>query len=290
MLYDLQDGHACARPWMAARAGALIGAAAGLAAMLSAGSAHAVTLGGESMTSWAGCENNQNALTYTDDQISLWLSKMQSLGHTRKFWYANSSVWASDFVEDDWGGQDNLYNDSVDFFALSSHGGAGQSGGSQYWETPACRAGTYTSSSFRSWDSTWDESLPNPLASPAVGWARFLMLLTCFSVDTNPNQQWGWPTSYGNDVIMGYRGLSADAATTAEVGEDLGAAAFNDGDTFKAAWFWAVEDWSVDDTGAILFGGVDAAQCDYRRNNLRASWARRTGAQFFQFCWSWHEG
>jgi len=288
MIYDLQNGQTRARPWMSASA--IIGVTVGVAAMLSAGSAHAISVGGSSMTSWDGCQNSQNALAYTDDQISLWLSKMQSLGHSRKFWFANSSVWASDFIEDAWGGQDHLYNDSVDFFALSSHGGAGESGGAQYWTTPACNGGTSASSFFQSWDSAWDESHPNPLASPAVGWARFLMLLTCFSVDTQPNQQWGWPTSFGNDVIMGYRGLSADSWTTAEVGADLGEAAFNSGDTFKAAWFWAVEDWAVDDTGAILFGGVDAAHCAYRSDNLRANWPRRTGEQFFQFCWSWHQG
>jgi hypothetical protein len=94
----------------------------------------------------------------------------------------------------------------------------------------------------------------------------------------------------GNDVIMGYRGLSADSSTTDEVGEDLAEAAFNDGDSFKAAWFWAIEDWAVDDTGAILFSGVDQAQCENRRENLSASWARRNDTPFNYFCWSWHEG
>jgi uncharacterized protein DUF6345 len=276
---------------MSTRLTAGLGATVGVALSLWAGQAHAIKIGGENMNSWAGCASSQNTLSYTDDQISLWLAKMQGLGHTRKFWYSDSLVWASDLVEDDWGGQDNLYADAVDFYALSSHGGAGtDANGYQYWWTPTCSAGSFTTANPKSWDTSWDESLPNPLATPNVGWARFIMLMTCFSIDTKPNDQWAWPVSYGNDVIMGYKGLSADSSTTDEVGEDLGEAVFNDGDTFRAGWFWAIEDWSVDDTGGILFGGVDSAQCSTRRSGLKPSWARRTDVEFFWFCWSHHEG
>jgi Family of unknown function (DUF6345) len=278
---------------MSTRMGVLAGGAAGIVAMLWTGTADAgISVAGESMTSWSGCpiSSPPSSLTYTNDQISFWLSKMQSLGHSRKYWYTNANVWASDFVEDSWGGQDNLYNDSVDFFALSSHGSSPDSDGMQYFSTPTCNAGTYRDARFNSWDASWDESPPNPLASPSSGWARFLMLLTCHGVDTRPNEQWASAVTYGNDVIMGYRGVSADSSTTDEVGEDLGEAAFNDGDTFKAAWFWAIEDWAVDDTGAIFFTGPTAAQCTSRRDGLRANWGRRGNVAFYYQCWSWHEG
>jgi uncharacterized protein DUF6345 len=275
---------------MSIRLTAGLGATLAVALTVWAGQAHAITIGGEHMNSWSGCDVQKSSLKYTDNQISYWLSKMKSHGATQKFWFGDSNVWASDLVEDAWGGQDNLYADAVDFYALSSHGGADSANGVQYFFTPTCHAGSHTTESPLSWDMYWDETYPNPQGEAYNGFARFIMLLTCYSVHTRPADQWASATQFGNDVIMGYEGISADSSTTDEVGEDLAEAVWNDNDTFRAGWFWAIEDWSQDDTGGILFGGIGPNDCSNRRIGFRKHWARRNNNEFSWWCWSHHEG
>ncbi|WP_394824751.1 DUF6345 domain-containing protein [Pendulispora albinea] len=273
----------------------LLSLAAGSAALALPGTANALTAGGGAMTSWSGCECNAGSLTYTDDQISLWLSEMQDLGATKKFFFVNDS-WASDLIEDKLeGGDDRSYGDKVDFYAHSSHGNAPTDGnGRQTFTTPMCQGGLAKSCSFDANQSRMGEAAgsgQSTYASPYPGNARWWLFFTCFSVHDKPNEQWSQTLARGGDAVLGYRGTSADAWTTDEVGRDLADALFDDGDTLKGGWFWAAEDWAINDVASIVASGNTRDNAIWRRDHLRASSARRTSSSNHTwFAWAWHEG
>jgi hypothetical protein len=103
--------------------------------------------------------------------------------------------------------------------------------------------------------------------------------------------QWDQALRYGSDIIMGYRGLSADSENTDEVMEDLAIEAFGGSDDFKPAWFYAVEDWWVNDVGGIVASGVDAGHAVYRRDNLDRGYPRRPATEAHNyFAWAYHDG
>jgi len=249
------------------------------------------TFGAEYMTDWGGCECNADPLSYTDDEINYFAERMRARGHSQQFLWGNSDVWASDMTEDrDFGGADHTQADRVEFFALASHG-AVESSGPQYYLSPTCRAmGTesciFSSKNARFGDRAGYYSSPNP------GSVRFLMLLTCNSVDVNPIDAWGSSMYQGQDVVMGYRGLSADSFAIDEVAGDFVDAAYGDWDTLKAAWFWAIEDsfW-VDDTGAILMSGTTQSDAELRRDKYSMIFRSRTPTVTHNwFAWAWHQG
>jgi len=269
----------------------------GISAFLAvSGTAHAINFGGEYMTSWSGCSGYPNglpaSLSHTDDQINQWSSAMQGRNFYRDFQFSNRDVRAYHLEEDSLGGQDNGYADRVDMYALSSHGSVDVSNGYQRYSTPTCgpSANPFASSHRMSFaEKRWDNNVPT--AIPNSGWARWIMLFTCYSVDTKANEQWQFTFWNGLDAVLGYRGLSADASTTEEVGADYVDAAWGDGDTIKAAWFWAIEDWAVDDTGAMISGGKDGADAKWRRDNLKVSSAKHSTTYIdYYYAWSWHEG
>jgi hypothetical protein len=251
-----------------------------------------ITFGGEWMTSWLSCELlGVQPLSHTDNQISQWRSYMISFGHTSKWIYANDNVWASDLSEDTtFGGQDNLYGDAVTMFGLSSHGSAPTVNGLQEYRTPSCHKGTMASPTFSAENAVLGEKAYG-YASPNPGSARYLMFLTCNSVDTKAGEQWQQSFWYGLDVVMGYRGLSADASTTEEVGADMATMVWYRKKTFKSSWFYAIEDWAVDDTGALIVGGTDANAAAARRDSISGSTAARPSSTIHYYvAWAWHEG
>ncbi len=250
-----------------------------------------IAFGGEFMTHWTGCEKSLPQLSHTIWQIDMWGGEMASFGNAARFEYGDQNVWTSDVVEDAYpGGQDNAYADSVDFYALSSHGRVQGAAGHQTYIGSMCSRGTFTSPEWDSQNSIFDETPPNYFAINSPGYARFIMLLTCFSVDTEPQNAWQAATAYGNDVIMGYRGLSADSTNTEEVGRDLADGVFRNGQSFKPAWFYAVEDWWVDDVGEILVRGKTSAECISRLNGLSPQTPRRINGILGYMCWSSHQG
>jgi hypothetical protein len=244
------------------------------------------------MTNFSGCDSScsgNSSLSYTDDQINQLDSALAGYGHTRLHKFSNSNTWASDLVEDALGGQDNIYSDNGFLFAYSGHGGTGTDGGGQTFRAPFCKKGVSSSCVVQSPNARLGEQT-GPYAAIA-GQMKYLIWATCFSVDTAPNNQWDQTMRYGTEMIFGYRGTSADSWTTDEVLGDFADAAFGDGDKLKAAWFWAIEDWWVDDTGALVASGVDEADAVWRRANMRASTPRRApGTIHTWFAWSWHEG
>ncbi len=268
--------------------------ALGLALSLSTpGSSHAFTYSASYINDWSSCDsacNGNSSLSYTDDQINGFDSAMVSLGHRLRHRFSNSSVYASDYTEDSLGGKDNDYSDDSDIVVYSGHGGAPVSSGRQTFIAPMCKRGTVSSCDFRSSNARFGEQA-GTYSSPHPGATRWLMWLTCYSVDTAPNEQWGDAFYQGLEIVMGYRGTSADSPTTDEVPGDWVTAALDNGDTFKAAWFWAIEDWWVDDTGALASAGPDAATSALRRDLMSQAWKRRDADDYGNWVsWSWYEG
>ena len=250
-----------------------------------------VTYGTSYMNDWTGCECSGSSLTYTDDQITMLRSELASGNHTADFFFANSTVWASDLLEDkDFGGEDNLYGDNVDLFAFSGHGGATTNTWGQEYIAPFCDGGSSNTCLFKAETARFGER-SGPYSTPHPGNLRYLILATCESVHTAPNDQWIQSFWYGLDAVMGYRGLSADSYTTDEVLADFASTSFNGSTDLKAGWFWAIEDWWVNDTGSIIVSGSSAAEASTRLNNIDAGWARRDPAIIHTYVdWAWHEG
>lgn len=269
------------------------GAIAALAMLSQAPAAHAFSYAASYINNWSSCDsacNGNNSLSYTDDQIDDFDSAMSSLGHTRNHKFANGSVWGSDYTEDLLNGQDYLYSDDSDIVVYSGHGGAPTYSSGQTFVAPLCHAGTSSSCTFNASNARFGER-SGYYSSPNPGDTRWLLWFTCYSVHTAPNEQWGEAFYRGLEYVMGYRGTSADSSTTVEVPGDWVGAAISGSDTFKSAWFWAIEDWWVDDTGAVASTGPDSASSDYRRDNLKRTWARRSSTDLGNWIsWSWHEG
>lgn len=281
------------KPWRSPRiTGTLAVATLALLAQMP-GTASAFSFSGEYIYSWGGCDascSGAGSLSYTDDQIQDFAAKMKALGHTQKHLFGNTAVWASDLTEDGLGGQDHLYSDDSDIVAYSGHGSAPGTSSGQTFKAPLCKAGSTSSCWFDSKNARFGER-SGTYSSPNPGNTRWLMWMTCYSVDTAPNEQWNEAFWLGLEYVMGYRGTSADSSTTVEVPGDWVDMAIGSSDTFKAAWFSAIEDWWVDDTGAVAASGPDSAASAYRRDNLKKSWARRASTDTGNYVsWSWHEG
>ena len=267
-------------------------AAPAIVGLSAAAPAHAFTYGTAYMTSWSGCDSSCSSapsLSYTDDQILMFEGAMNAYGHTHTHRYVNQSVWASDLVEDEnFGGHDNLYSDDGDVYAYSGHGSADAEG--KTFQIPMCKKGSTDSCWYNAEDSRFGER-DTVYADVSPGKMRFMIYGTCFSVDKAPNYQWGQAFWYGTDVVMGYRGVSADSETTDEVMEDLVGEALGGAGDFKPSWFWAAEDWWVDDTASIMASGTDSTHAATRRDNLDRTWGRRAATPHHDtFAWAWHEG
>jgi len=141
-----------------------------------------------------------------------------------------------------------------------------------------------------------------------VGNTRFLMIWSCCSVHVggfglggtgggcsatagNPRDQWLATLNRGSDYIMGYMGTAWDSSTTDENAEDFAEEAYEGGARFKAAWFYANEDWDADDVAAVASSGTTLANARSRRNNTSKASARRSASEVHDVvAWSWHRG
>lgn len=261
---------------------------------LSASPAFAYQFVAESMETWNGCDYGcagQTKLNYTDDQIRMFTDAMNDAGWGRASWWRNQDVWGTD-TREDWhpGGQDNVYVDPYTMYIYSGHGEA-TNGTSQTFVAPMCHASIAEEFACRARSSKIRLGERTGLYAASSGNIRYLIYATCFSVHTQPNKQWEGQLRYGGDMIFGYRGLSADSEYTDEVPADFAWEAFDDDDRFKASWFWAIEDWWVDDTGSLITAGVNLANATHRRDQMRNYWARRPNAEeHVSRAWSWHEG
>jgi len=262
---------------------AILGAAFGLGAA----SAHALDAGAESVENYSGCGCNSGNLSYTNDQTSMFMSRIGNW-HNRKFRYTDSSAWNSDMVEDELaGGTDYPYGDTVHILFLSGHGGLSGNTYNGY----LCKSSNFSGCNYNT-GSVYLGERSGQAKSTHPGSLRFLLLATCYSVEkTNAADVWGPVFWRGKNFmyVMGYTGTSADSTTTDEVGEDFAQKAAGDKWTLKQAWFWAIEDWWVNDTGSLISHGTSSSNATYNRDQMKID-ATPTGNSPSWVAWAWHEG
>jgi len=256
--------------------------------LLQSDMAWALLAGAESVENYSGCGCSSGNLSYTNDQASMFINKISNW-HTRKFLFTNSSAWNSDLVEDQLGvgGTDYPYGDTVHILFISGHGGVS---GSKYYGY-LCKSTNYTSCSFNTGNMFMGERT-GQANSTHPGILRFLILSTCHSVERGQEiAVWGPVFWRGLDLlyVMGYTGTSADSPTTDEVGEDFASKAAGSGWTLKQAWFWAIEDWWVNDTGSLISRGGSQSEAISNRDNMKLDWLPN-GNNPYWVAWSWHEG
>jgi hypothetical protein len=245
-----------------------------------------LTVGAESVENYSGCGCSSGNLSYCNDQARKFINRIDDW-HTRKFWYADQNAWNSDLVEDELGGTDYPYGDEVQLLLVSGHGSL--SGGTYYGYL--CKSSSFNACSYNTSQTYLGETAGQSYATHP-GKLRFLILCTCHSVDkVKAPSVWRPVFARGKNLmyVMGYTGTSADSSTTDEVGEDFADKAAGSGWTLKQAWFWAIEDWWVDDTGAVVTAGDTQAEAVSNREKMKLSWAPNVNYPSW-IAWAWHEG
>jgi hypothetical protein len=232
-------------------------------------------------------------LYYTDNQIDLFDSEMRWGGNQRVRRFADANVWASDWEEDasPFVGEDYVYIDNADVYAFSSHGSAPTKDGKQVFSTTMCQRGASPECRARSSRMRLGEQPGQGYAYPHPGTTRFLLLATCRSVHTRPHEQWGDVLSLGLDLVMGYRFDTWDTLHTEDVLADLADEAFIETHYLKASWFWATQDFWVNDIASVVSSGTNRDNASRRRDRLRATSPRRTtSAVMINFAHAHHQG
>lgn len=247
------------------------------------GSARALTVTAESLENHtsSGCDSfcsSHTNLNYTHDQADYFIARMVANGHVKKHQYKDGSLWASDVIEDALGGSDHMYTDDSDVYLFAGHGGvSGYSGYSAAgFVGVMSKKGAYSSCRFDNKDIVWGEQ-HGPYAAIHPGKMKYAFLMTCSSVEDS-GIQWKEVFSKGLDYLFGYQGLSSDSPFTDEVAGDMANEAFGSiARKFKPSWFWAVEDWWIDDMGAVASsGGRDIpGEAEHRRDNMTKNTPRR---------------
>jgi hypothetical protein len=260
-----------------------------LVLFMTAGEAAALSVGAEAVENYSGCGCATGDLRYCNDQASRFITKMD-VWHTRKYLYTNSDAWSGDLVEDQLGGQDNLYGDNVQVLLVSGHGGMNAAGTVYYGYL--CKAQAYPSCSYNTTKTYLGEVAGQPY-SAKPGKLRFLILCTCHGVDQSraPNV-WGRVFKRGKNFsyVMGYTGTSMDSVYTIDVGQLFAAKAAGPPKwTLKQSWFFAVEDAYVNDTGSLITFGKTQARAISRRDSMKLL-TLPTGENPGWFAWSWHQG
>jgi len=245
----------------------------------------ALDVGCESVENYSGCGCASGNLSYTNDQCSKFMNRIDDW-HTRKFWYANGNAWNRDFVDESKGGTDNYTADSVHIMMISGHGNRDTATFYGF----LCKSSGWNYCNF---NSSANQMYLGETGTTYPGKLRFLILCTCHSVDkTYAANIWGpvfWRGYKNLMYVMGYTGTSADSYTTDEVGEDFASKAAGSGWTLKQAWFWAIEDWWVNDTGALVSHGSNCTNAVYNRDNMKLNWSP-AGQPPYCVAWSWHGG
>lgn len=260
--------------------------------LLSLQSVAALDVGAESVEDYSDCGCATGDLNYCNDQASKFIDKMGDCGYRIRFWYKDGSAWNSDLIEDELGGTDYPYGDQVHILLISGHGGLDRSRNIYYGYL--CKWRRYNACSYNTTQTYLGEVSGQP-KSTHPGKLRFLILCTCHSVDKD-RAPYVWAPVFrrGKNLmyVMGYHGTSADGETTDEVPEDFARKAACSGWTLKQAWFWAIEDWWVDDTGAVISRGATREEAIRNRDHMRLTWSPPACSSWppTWFAWAWHEG
>ncbi len=251
------------------------------------------------MNNWSNCNgcSSISSLHYTDDQINQLDTQLNHAGMNKMFKFDNM-VWNSTMIEDYFGGLDVRLSDNVELFALSSHGWTYTNSvtNKSVYRATLCNSVSEGTCYAHSDQMVYGEQSSSIYGSDFPGYARWLILATCYSLDVYPSQQWEMSHRYGVDMFMGYRGTSSDSEYTDEVLADFAEHAFGGESKFKQVWFSATEDWYIDDTSEIMTcngsnTGTTSDDATYRLNNYTRTWAKRLNDGTQRICsWAWHQG
>ena len=245
-----------------------------------------IRVGADSVENYSGCGCNSGNLSYTNDQSTKFMNRIDDW-HTRSFLYTDSVAWNWDFVEDQLSGGDQYAADSVHLMLISGHGAIS---GSTYYGY-LCSSSSLASCSFNT-GQTYLGEVAGQSYSTNPGSLRFLILATCYGVDqSNASAVWRPVFQRGRNFmyVMGYTGTSADSESTDEVPEDFAQKAAGEGWTLKQAWFWAIEDWLINDHAGVISAGDTEAEAISNRDNLRLTSDPNITSPVWM-AWAYHEG
>jgi hypothetical protein len=251
------------------------------------------------MTSFSGCDNpcmNNSTLSYTGNQIGSFQQEWQRLNYPINHSFTGGNVWATDYIEDlDFNGFDYQNTDDGDFFVYSGHGGNPNNPWGETFIVPTCHSNSSSySCNMDIEDARFDEYF-SKYTSPHPGFLRWALFMTCDSVDTAPDQQWGQTMWFGMDYVMGFRGTSADSPlTTGDAGNMVDDSfGINHSYSFKSSWLdHGDADWITGgDTPEVMAPGVGLDDATSRRDNeYPGSWTRddaQNTTTANAFAWSW---
>ena len=259
------------------RATVVVGILVSVTAVLVFSTSRAVWFAAESVEDYSGCGcgSSDDDLDYCNDQAEGFVSRMDDAGWYRDFWYANGNAWARDFIEDEmsYGGQkgeDCYYaDDRVRIMFVSGHGSWQGSGSNSYFVGTLCRA-PGGSCDFHTGHMKLGEGTGG-YANPHSGLLRYMVMHMCYSVQYEvANAQWFRTVGYhvaDYHMSLGMTGLCTDSWFLDEVGYDFADKAAHSSWTLKGAWWYAIEDWWHDDTGAVVTWGNSRNNAVGRRDN-----------------------
>ena len=277
---------------------ALIAAAPAFVILLCSTNAHAFYASCEYMTNFSSCDsacNGNSSLTYSSAQIGSFEYAWTTYDSRNSIssLYANNDVWGDDEVEDtDFNGIDYQVADYADMVVVDTHGDNFNNAYGQTFHYQACHQNNNWSCNVDIEDARLGEYFGH-YTSPNRGWIRWGMYLTCDSVDSAPDQQWGQTQWYGMDFVMGYRGNSGDVSFTENMPRDVMRDVISSNRTFKAAWLdHADSDWVTGgDTPECEAPGVGINDANSRRDNEWYQSSARMDIQNYNlatsFSWSW---
>ena len=254
----------------------------------------------------------ESTLRWADSQMSQLDSTLQSAGLSKKFKYHNMAVQASDIIEDYYGGLDHQYADSVQLYAITTHGGAmTSSSGEKIYYASYCSSGSssYSSDLYNNSGTSMNclatskkmifhekTHVSTNIYMQNKGFLRWLILSTCNSLNSSPMGYWSGRFTYGLDYLLGYKNTMKLGETTDECLSDFASHAFGGNSKFKNVWFSGNDDWWIDNTAGVFTCGTPAANTqqdsENRRDNYTKTWNERVvNISGTYFCsWSWHEG
>jgi hypothetical protein len=180
-------------------------------------------------------------LTYTFNRCNGFDQKLRSAGHTRAFYYANTSCWETDIRDTDKGGQDRSYVDDVDLFWIETHGGCEPDGQARMLYDTA-------QTNWRTYSGQWELGENYN--------AEWVMAYSCETV--NLEKITGlWNIFAGLHIYCGSHRSMWDGPTTDECGEDVADNLIH-GDTVAHAWHDGVSDWWFDNYPTTVCVGTSA--------------------------------
>jgi len=246
--------------------------------VLVSSTSQAVWFAAESVENYSGCGcgSSGDNLDYCNDQAEGFVDRMDdaSAWHL-DFWYANSSAWARDFIEDEMSyggqnGQDHYYaDDRVRIIFVSGHGQWIGSGSSSLFRGLLCNAPGGTCNFQTDHMKLGEES--GAYADPHPGILRYMVMHMCHSVQYSvANAQWFRTVGYSvadYHMSLGMNGTCTDSWFLDEVGYDFADKAHHSSWTLKGAWWYAIEDWWHNDTGAVVTWGNSRSNAVGRRDH-----------------------